>query len=160
MNLASITVSAALLGFLAPPIAQMSIQPIVAAKRANNFSIAESAAVLYAATAEKTSELPTVSDICDLDESESSVDKYTITCTSGSKPFTQVVSRSFRLGHNGFGLEITTDDDLDGFDDTTGMLTHYAECYSGWKGVEGQTLKNNCELGGPYVIPAYRHLYQ
>lgn len=54
-------------------------------------------------------------------------------------------------------ITVTTDDDRDGFDDTTELPTHYFQCYSEW--TEVGTLKNNCELGGPYVIPIYAHHY-
>ena len=76
----------------------------------------------------------------------------------GEGMFVQNVERSFRLQDDDFsGIQVTTDIDADGFDDTTGLPTHYWECYSGWKGVG--SIKNNCDLGGPYVIPAYAHLY-
>jgi hypothetical protein len=156
MNLMSTVVSAALLGFLAPSVAHMSIQPLMAAKRADNFAEAESLAVTFAATAEKNSELPTVPDTCELSESDNSA--YEITCSAGDGQFSQTVSRSFRLEIRGVhGLSANADVDSDGFDDVTGLPTHYWECYSGWDGVG--SLKNNCELGGPYVIPAYAHLY-
>ena len=78
---------------------------------------------------------------------------YTISCTEGEGMFVQNVERSFRLQDDDFsGIQVTTDIDADGFDDTTGLPTHYWECYSGWKGVG--SIKNNCDLGGPYVIPA------
>jgi hypothetical protein len=159
VNIVSAVVGSAIVAGLAPGVMQMSIQPLLAGKRAANFSAAEAMAVTYAAQSEKASELQELNDACTLDSTDEPA--YTVTCTVGSGQFKQTISRSFRLEINGRnGLEVTTDDDRDGFDDTTGMLTHYAECYSGWKGLEGQTLKNNCELGGPYVIPAYRHLYE
>lgn len=156
MNLMTTVVSAAMLGMLSPAVAHMSIQPIMAAKRADNFAAAESVAVTFAATAEKTSELPEVPDSCDLDESQSENSVYEISCSEGEGQFVQTVSRSFRLEIRGVhGLSANADDDSDGFDDVTGLPTHYWECYSGWDGVG--SLKNNCELGGPYVIPAYAH---
>ena len=81
-----------------------------------------------------------------------------MTCQHGDKAFKAEASRAFSLmDPEGTGLRIYDDVDGDGFDDVTGLMTHYAECYSGWKG-QG-TLKNNCELGGPFVIKAYAHLY-
>jgi len=50
-----------------------------------------------------------------------------------------------------------TDLNSDGFEDKTGLPTHYDECYSGWK---GDGFKHQaCDLGGPYVIPMYSDLY-
>ena len=48
------------------------------------------------------------------------------------------------------------DADGNGFEDVTGLPTHYDQCYSGWK---GDGWKKNCTLGGQYVIPMYQDLY-
>ena len=156
MNIVSAVVGSAIVAGLAPGVMNMSIQPLLAGKRAANFSAAEAMAVSYAALSEKGNELQELPDGCTV----YSIDEpaYEVSCTVGSGQFTQTIKRSFRLEIRGRGgLEVTTDDDRDGFDDTTGMPTHYWECYSGWKGEN--SLKNNCDLGGPYVIPAYAHLY-
>ena len=50
-----------------------------------------------------------------------------------------------------------TDNDQNGFEDLTGMPTHYYDCYSGWK---GDGFKKNCVLGGQYVIPMYADIYK
>lgn len=50
-----------------------------------------------------------------------------------------------------------SDNDGDGFEDVTGLPTHYDQCYSGWKG-DGYK-HSNCTLGGIYVIPMYANLY-
>jgi hypothetical protein len=50
-----------------------------------------------------------------------------------------------------------TDDDNDGFEDVTGLPTHYDQCYSGWKG-DGFK-ESTCTLGGEFVIPMYADLY-
>ena len=76
----------------------------------------------------------------------------------GEDTLRKSVTRAFTLlDEIASSLTVTTDDNLDGFDDTTGLPTHYFQCYSGWTGAG--TLKNNCELGGPYAIPAYAHIY-
>ena len=49
-----------------------------------------------------------------------------------------------------------SDNDGNGFEDVTGLPTHYDQCYSGWK---GDGYKRNCTLGGVYVIPMYANLY-
>ena len=51
-----------------------------------------------------------------------------------------------------------TDKDGDGFEDITGLPTHYDQCYAGWKG-DGYK-HSNCILGGIYVIPMYSDLYE
>lgn len=46
---------------------------------------------------------------------------------------------------------------LDGFEDTTGLPTHYDQCYAGWK---GDGFKHNaCDIGMEYVIPMYQEMY-
>ena len=49
-----------------------------------------------------------------------------------------------------------SDSDGNGFEDVTGLPTHYDQCYSGWK---GNGWKQNCTLGGQYIIPMYASLY-
>ena len=51
-----------------------------------------------------------------------------------------------------------SDNDGNGFEDVTGLNTHYDQCYAGWK---GDGFKHtNCVLGGEYVIPMYAGLYE
>ena len=50
-----------------------------------------------------------------------------------------------------------SDNDGNGFEDVTGLPTHYDQCYAGWKG-DGYK-HTNCVLGGVYVIPMYQDLY-
>ena len=154
MNIASVTVSAGMMGMLLPGVMTMSIAPTVASIRSNNFAAAEAQAVSYSAVANVSYELPEVPDNCDVNEDENE-----ITCSEGEGKYKMIAKRSFLLMDTpGGGLGVYSDDDRDGFDDVTGLFTHYAECYSGWKG-QG-SLKNNCDVGGRYVIPAYAHLYE
>ena len=51
-----------------------------------------------------------------------------------------------------------TDNDLDGFEDKTGLPTHYDQCYAGWKGTGFQ--HSACDIGVSYVIPMYQEIYQ
>ncbi|NDB66032.1 MAG: hypothetical protein EB168_10275 [Euryarchaeota archaeon] len=46
---------------------------------------------------------------------------------------------------------------LDGFEDTTGLPTHYDQCYAGWKG-DGFKY-TSCDIGTTYVIPMYQPMY-
>ena len=50
-----------------------------------------------------------------------------------------------------------SDNDGNGFEDVTGLPTHYDQCYAGWKG--NGYKHSNCILGGVYVIPMYADLY-
>lgn len=154
MNIVSVTVSAAMMGTLMPGIMTMAIAPSVAQVRANNFAVAEAQTVAFAANANVAYELPEVPDNCEVNE------KLTeISCVEGNGKYAMIAKRSFQLLDAGAAgnLGVYYDNDGDGFDDVTGLPTHYWECYSGWKGVG--TLKNNCQLGGKYVIPAYSSIY-
>ena len=158
MNLITLTVSGAIMGTLLPGVMLMSIAPYVASIRANNFAEAETSAVTYSTLAQNKYTLPEIPDNCEVELIEDRT--YNITCAVGQEKYREEVTRAFSLlDEVANSLTVTSDDDLDGFDDVTGMPTHYFQCYSGWKGSSEDTLKNNCELGGPYVIPAYQHLY-
>ena len=149
------------MGAAAPSMMTMSIAPFEAQKRAQNLGIAESAAVTFAAANEGQTQLSgNTPDGCEVTEIATLA--YDVTCTEGEgTKYVQSVTRSFRLLDDGAAgnLGVYSDDDMDGFDDVTGLPTHYWECYSGWKGSSSDSLKNNCDLGGKYVIPAYASLY-
>ena len=153
MNILSVTVSAGMMGMLLPGVMTMSIAPTVASIRSNNFAEAESQVVTFAAKANTSYILPDVPDNCSINEEQTE-----IACVRGSNKYQMMAKRSFiLLDEGGTGLGVYWDNDRDGFDDVTGLPTHYFECYSGWKG--SGSVKNNCDLGGRYVIPAYAHLY-
>ena len=110
MNIVSTVVGLAIMGAAAPMIADMSIQPIMAQKRAENFSIAEAIAVTFAAKNEGATSLTPTPSLCNEPASLSN-GAYSITCTEGAgTQFVQTVTRSFRLkqcddndGNNGHG---------------------------------------------------------
>jgi hypothetical protein len=164
--LTQLMVSASIVGFLAPAMITIGIIPAQTMAKQAHFQKAEHTATAYMTSAISNNELPdTVPEGCTLTVDNSETYNYTIDCVSGThnRNVRASAARSFSLlspdasSAINVGLGIYSDDDRDGFDDVTGLFTHYAECYSGWKG--SGTLKNNCELGGPYVIPAYRHFY-
>ena len=95
MNIVSIVVGSALMASLAPAVANMSIQPFAAAKRANNFAVAESTAVGYSAKNEGGAALTPIPESCFTAELEGN--SYTVTCWHSEGQFKQSVSRSFRL---------------------------------------------------------------
>ena len=155
MNIISVTVSAGMTGMLLPGVMTMSIAPTVASIRSNNFATAEAQVVAYAAKANISYEAPDKPDNCDFDDDTNPTE---ITCSKGDGKYKMIAKRSFLLLDSGtVGLGVYADDDRDGFDDVTGLPTHAWACYSGWTNQD--TLKNNCDLGGSYVIPAYAHLY-
>ena len=98
------------MGVSMPMMAQMALQPHMAQKRAENFSVAESVAVAYAAANEGQSALLTTPQGCSAPVNLNDT-AYSITCTHGDNtPYVQTVTRSFRLipcddndGNNGHG---------------------------------------------------------
>lgn len=110
MNIISSIVGLGIMGTAMPMIAQMSIQPHMALKRAENFGIAEAAAVTFAAQNEGATSLTPTPSLCDNPDPLSN-GAYSITCTEGAgTQFVQTVTRSFRLqqcddndGNNGHG---------------------------------------------------------
>ena len=110
MNIISSIVGLGIMGTAMPMIAQMSIQPHMALKRAENFGIAEAAAVTFAAQNEGATSLTPTPSLCD-NPGPLSNGAYSITCTEGAgTQFVQTVTRSFRLqqcddndGNNGHG---------------------------------------------------------
>ena len=108
MNIVSTMVGISLMGAAAPMVMDMSIAPMVATKRAENFAVAESTAVGYAALNEGLAEITPLPDHCTTAEMDGNA--YIVTCTHGEGKFKQSVSRSFRLaaiceddGNNGHG---------------------------------------------------------
>jgi len=96
MNIVSAIVGLSIMGAAAPSVVQMSIAPMQAQKRAENFSIAEASVVTFAATYEgkADADIPDPDIGCVLDRSAKPA--YTIMCTHGTGPYLQSVSRSFK----------------------------------------------------------------
>ena len=96
MNILSALVGLSLVGAAAPQVMKMSLQPLIAQKRAENFGVAESHAVIFAAAHEGKRITPVPNEVCpfldDLGENA-----YKVTCERGEGQFKQAVSRSFRL---------------------------------------------------------------
>ena len=99
MNIVSTLVGLSIAGTAMPMVSQMALTPIIAQKRAQVFSEAESAAVTYAA-ANEGSELdltPTPAG-CDTEALDSEGLSWKVTCTAGQgTQFEQSVSRSFMV---------------------------------------------------------------
>ena len=99
MNLVSSMIGLSIMGIAAPTILDMSVAPIIAQKRANNFSQAESSAVVFAAAHEGATQVAAAPNGCTLDGDNAPA--YEITCIEGAgTKFIQTVSRSFRTDAN------------------------------------------------------------
>ena len=91
-------VGLSVMGMTAPSIMKMSIAPHEAQLRAKNLGVAESAAVVFAATYEGGTETPpTVSDSCTSEARENTDNAFSVTCTYGTGSYVQSVTRAFRL---------------------------------------------------------------
>ncbi len=95
MNLASTIVGVTIMGAAAPGVMQMSIAPFEAQKRAQNFGIAESAAVVYAAQHEGTATSPVAAGDCE--PTLLTVGAWQVTCSYGEGEYEQAVTRGFRV---------------------------------------------------------------
>ena len=105
----------------------MSIAPILAAKQAENLSAAEISVACYAAAAHNKYTFPDIPDGCELELVQDRT--YQASCTAGEKTLRQTVTSAFTLlDQVASRLTITADDDHDGFDNTTGLPTHYFKC--------------------------------
>ena len=81
-----------------PMLMTMAISPAEAAKRAENFGVAETAAVVFAATYEGGTDIPpTVTDTCTSQAREGTENAFSVTCTHGTGKYVQSVTRAFRL---------------------------------------------------------------
>lgn len=85
------------MGAAAPSMVDMSLAPFEASKRAQNFAVAETAAVVFAATYEGTTDIPQNTDTCIAAEREDTKNAYTVQCTHGTGKYVQSVTRAFRL---------------------------------------------------------------
>lgn len=95
MNIVSVMAGMTIMGVAAPQIANMSIQPFIAQKRAENLGIAETTAVTFAAANEGALALSATPDSCNVNNTNGNA--YTITCTEGEGKYVQSVTRAFRL---------------------------------------------------------------
>ena len=95
MNIVSTIVGVSIMGAAAPAILDMSIAPMVAQKRAQNFGVAESLAVTFAANYEGGTALPKNTDSCTANDIGNR--SWSVTCEEGEGRFRQEVTRAFRL---------------------------------------------------------------
>jgi hypothetical protein len=105
MNIVSTMVGLSIMGAAAPSMMTMSIAPFEAQKRAQNLGVAETSAVVFAATYEGGLEIPENNDVCTYKAREGTDNAYSVTCTHGSGKFVQSVTRAFRLAVPDKGLD-------------------------------------------------------
>lgn len=103
MNIVSVMVGMTIMASASPMVLDMSLAPVIAQKRAQNFATAETAAVTYAAVNEFTdtdlTEVPTGDDlVCETNPTDAAELSWTIQCNAGiDTQFEQVVTRAFRV---------------------------------------------------------------
>jgi hypothetical protein len=108
MNILSTMVGMTLMASASPMVMNMAIAPAEASKRALNFGIAETAAVVFAAKYEGGFEIPANTDTCTAKAREDTENAYSVTCTHGADKYVQSVTRAFRTA--------VPDNDLDNVD--------------------------------------------
>jgi len=105
MNIVATMVGMSLMVSASPMVMNMAIAPAEAAKRAQNFGIAETAAVVFAATYEGTLDIPENTDTCTAAAREGTENAYSVTCTHGNGQYVQSVTRAFRLAVPDKGID-------------------------------------------------------
>ena len=83
------------MGAAMPMVANMAIQPAVAQKKAENFAVAETAAVVFAATYEGKLDIPQDTETCVAAAREGTENAYSVTCTHGAGNYVQSVYSCF-----------------------------------------------------------------
>ena len=150
MNIISTTVGLSIMGAAAPMVMEMSLAPVVAQKKAQNFAVSETAAVVFAATYEGTTDTPIDTDTCTSEEREKTANAYSVTCTHGAGKYVQSVTRAFRLAvpdtelKNGDGAASGRQFE---FETPTRFSGHQCPTYDPW-GVYGYNDQYYNALGG------------
>ena len=83
MNIVGTMVGMTLMASASPMVMNMAIAPAEASKRAQNFGIAETAAVVFAAQHEGKLDIPGNTDTCTSEARENTDNAYSVTCTHG-----------------------------------------------------------------------------
>jgi len=137
-------------GAMAPMMMTMAIAPAEAAKRAQNLGVAETAAVVFAATYEgKISIPPPTTDTCTSSARENTDNAYSVTCTHGSGKYVQSVTRAFRLAVPDEGLDGTGNEGGRefAFETPTRYSGHQCPIYDAW-GTKGYNDLYYDDVGG------------
>ena len=153
MNIVSTMVGMSLMAGASPMLLTMAISPAEAMKRAENFAVAETAAVVFAATYEGKLDLPQDTSTCVSALREGTKNAYSVTCTEGSGKYVQSVTRAFRLA--------VPDTELDGgggtdtsrqfaYETPTRFSGHQCPTHDSW-GVNGYNDQYYSALGGACI---------
>jgi len=105
MNLVSTMIGLSIIATASPGVVTMTLAPLEAAKRAENFGVAEAAAVVFAATYEGTLDVPENTDTCVAAARDGTENAYSVTCTHGTGKYVQSVTRAFRLAVPDKGID-------------------------------------------------------
>ena len=135
MNIVSTMVGMSIMGAASPMLLTMAITPAEAAKRAENFGVAETAAVVFAATYEgKIPIPPTTTETCTSEARENTDNAYSVTCTHGTGKYVQSVTRAFRLAVPDQGLDGTGEEGgrQFAFETPTRYSGHQCPIYDAW----------------------------
>ena len=158
MNIVGTMVGMTLMASASPMVMNMAISPAEAAKRAQNFGIAETAAVVFAATYEGTLDIPSDTETCTSEAREGTQNAYSVTCTYGTDQYVQSVTRAFRLA-----VPDTDLNDVDGastsrefaYETPTRYSGHSCPYYDEW-GTNGYNDQYYKALGGACIpIPVW-----
>jgi hypothetical protein len=151
MNIVSTMVGMSLMAGASPMLMTMAISPAEAMKRAENFGVAETAAVVFAATYESKTDLPpTSTDTCTSQPRENTLNAYSVTCTYGSGKYVQSVTRAFRLAVPDTSLDNNNDASTERqfeFETPTRYSGHQCPIYDAW-GTKGYNDLYYEALGG------------
>ena len=149
MNIISTMVGMSIIGASAPVIMTMAIAPAEASKRADNFGVAETAAVVFAATYEGKTDLPpTSTETCTSQAREGTENAYSVTCTHGTGKYVQSVTRAFRLAVPDSDLDDGNDSEREfAFETPTRYSGHQCPTWDPW-GTNGYNDTNYDYVGG------------
>ena len=153
MNIVSTMVGMSLMASASPMLLTMAIAPAEASKRAENFGVAETAAVVFAATYESTTDTPVTTETCVSEEREGTQNAYSVTCTHGSGKYVQSVTRAFRLAVPDQELNSTDGADTGrqfAYETPTRFSGHQCPTHDAW-GVNGYNDQHYTALGGACI---------
>jgi len=146
-------VGMSLMAGASPMLMTMAISPAEAAKRAENFGVAETAAVVFAATYENKTDLPEDTDTCVSRLREGTANAFSVRCTVGSGKYVQSVTRAFRLAVPDSSLNNSDDADTGrefAYETPTRFSGTQCPIYDTW-GVNGFNDLNYAALGGACI---------
>ena len=156
MNLISTMVTMSISGALAPIMMTMALTPAEASKRAENFGVAEIAAVVFSATYEGKLDIPADTNTCVSSLREGTANAYSVTCTHGSGNYVQSVTRAFRLAVPDSSLDTGNGVDTSrefAYETPTRFSGHQCPTYDTW-GVNGYNDLYYTALGGACIPDA------